>query len=724
MNLQRGFSVGDWEVYPLESRMIRADQERRVQPKSMDVLVRLAEQAGSAVERDELLVSVWGERAQSDEPLTRCIGELRRAFGDSHSDSKFIETIHKRGYKLLPPVKAISQSAGGAEDKDSEPVDTEEPVLPAATQKKYGLLLIATLTVAMLAAIFLIPSTESPSPDRADAIREQRAGQHTIAVLPFENLSGDAVNDPFTDGIHDDILAQISRISALRVISRTSTLGYRDTDKDLKTIGRELNADGILEGSVQRSGNRIRINAQLILAETDTHLWSESYDRELTAANIFAIQSEIATAIADRLRASMTPEEKRLIRSVPTENLAALEAYFRGKLLMGKRTTEATLAAQEFFEEAIELDPGMALAWVGLAQNYSLQIFNSGETDGVLFSKAEAAIKRSLDLEDQLGEAHATLGRLMQLRGDSVAAEVAMKRAIELSPNNVYVNHAYGLFLDFAGRAPEAVDYLRKAKELDPRAPVELVGYGGIMEGLGRFDEALEHFEKSIEIDPMFAPGYRLIGHLEWLVEGRLDNAVEVYAKAIELDPGRIVVPAILGRLYLDLGDLEMADAWISHVKDMAPRSFHAARAGMFLDVYRGRGMENFQYPGDLHTAVINAWPTLGLQIAADLNAGNVDRARQRLETAYPDLMAIADPEITRINLTGAIDLAYLLQRTGEQDAASELLERALSFARSIPRLGWTGGMISDVRIYALQGKTDDALEAFRAAIDEGWRNL
>lgn len=728
MNLRGGFTLGDWIIYPLEGRLVGEDGDQRIQPKSMDVLLYLAENAGTVVEREVVLHQVWGERAQSDEPLTRCIGELRRALGDTRIEPEYILTVPKRGYQLVKPVAAVATDT--AENADASKLSVPQKKLQLDTVKKIAVAGVILVLAALVEVLFerTLDDTDlelgHDESSSVEAITAAARDGNSIVVLPFVNISGDASNEYFSEGISEELLNLLTKIPNLRVISRTSAFSYKGKNINIPTIATQLGVAHVLEGSVRKSGDQVRITAQLIDARTDTHLWSATYDRELTAANIFAIQTEIATTVAVEMRARMTPEKERLIRSVPTENLAALEAYFQGKHLMGRRTTDATAAAEEFFERAIDLDPGLSLAWVGLAQNYILQIFNSGETDGILFEKAEAAIKRALELEDQSGEAHAALGRLLQQRGDSVAAEMALKRAIELSPNNVNANHAYGLFLDFTGRAAEAVDYLLKAKELDPRSPLELVGYGGIMERLGRFDEALENFERSIEVDPMFAPGFRLVGHLNWLVKARLDKAVESYAKAIELDPGRVVVPTALGRVYLDLGDFEMAESSTLHAQKMGPRSFHAARSSMLLDVFRGRSLKNFQYPGDLHTRVMTAWPALAMVIEEDLNGGNAERSRRRLETAYPGMMVIPNPEIDRINLNGAIDLAYFLLRTGEQDAANELLNRCMSLVQSIPRLGWTGSMVADVRIYALQGKTHDALTAFRKAIDEGWRTL
>lgn len=726
MNLRSGFTLGDWIVYPLEGRLVGEDGDRHVQPKSMDVLLYLAENAGAVVEREAILHQVWGERAQTDEPLTRCIGELRRALGDTRTEPEYILTVHKRGYQLVRPVVPFEADTGTTADAGELAELRKKRRLDAV--KKIAVAGVILILAALVEVLFErtlddtgLGHDESSDPEANTAAAHDG---HSIVVLPFVNMSGDPGNEYFSDGISEEVLNLLTQIPNLRVISHTSAFSYKDKNVNIPTIAAQLEVAHVLEGSVRKSGTHVRIAAKLIDARTDTQLWSETYDRDLTAANVFAIQTEIATTVADEMMARITPEKERLIRSVPTENLAALEAYLQGKHLMRRRTTDATAAAQESFEQAVDLDPGMALAWVGLARNYMLQIFNSGESNEIMLEKAEAAIRRALELEDQSGDAHAALGRLLQQRGDTVAAEMALKRAIELSPNNVDVYHAYGLFLDFTGRAPEAVEYIRRAKELDPRSPLEIVAYGGIMERLGRFDEALQHFEKSVEIDPMFAPGFRLTGHLEWRVYGRLDKAIAAYAKSNDLDPLRIVVPAAIAWVYLDLGDLGMAESWSQHTREMRPRSFHAARAEMLLDSFRGRSQKDFRYPGDMHTRIQNAWPALALAIEEDLNAGSVARAHKRLETAYPGLMASPDLEIDRIRLNGAIDLAYFLSRTGQQIAADELLDRCLSFAQSIPRLGWTGSMLADVRIYTLQGKTHEALQALRSAIDEGWRTL
>ena len=272
--------------------------------------------------------------------------------------------------------------------------------------------------------------------------------EKSIAVLPFANISPDPDDAYFAEGIHDEVLAQLSKIRELKVISRTSVMRYPEGNRPpLPEIAAALGAANILEGSVRLAGNRVRITTQLIEAESDAHLWTETYDRELTAANIFAIQSEIAATVADALQAMLSPEEKQRLDTVPTENMAALEAYFRGKQRMEKRTSAALAEAIDDFNRAIELDPGFALAYVGLADSYILQEQYSGLPLDETLTKAQAATDKALALDDRLAEPYTSLGGIEEFRNDYEAAEAAYQRALELNPNYVTAYHWYSILL-------------------------------------------------------------------------------------------------------------------------------------------------------------------------------------------------------------------------------------------------------------------------------------
>ena len=546
--------------------------------------------------------------------------------------------------------------------------------------------------------------------------------EQSIAVLPFENMSRESASDPFVIGIHDDVLTQISRISALKVISRTSVIEYRDTTKNLKTIGDELGVATVLEGGVQQAGDRVRINVQLVDTRTDEHLWADTYDRELTAANIFAIQSEIATAIADELRTRLSPAEQKRLETVPTENFAALEAYFHGKQRLAKRTSMASAEAVEYFQQAIALDPDFALAYVGLADSYNLQASYGGLPPDEMFPKMDAALDKALELDDQLGEAYASLGALKWQQFDLESAEEAFKRAIDQTPNYATAHQWYGGFLIETGRADEALVRFRKARELDPLSAIINDAVGIALERLGRFDEALAQYKKVIELDPAFPRAYYTIGSAYWRVFGQLDEAVAWYRKAIALDHGNPFGPAMLGSIYLDLGDEQQAERWINRSMELAPESFWPNVTMEFLHVYRGEKAEALRYARKVLPLDPTAWLTLAYLSNHDLQAGRNAEARARIESVYPALLNEDTPKIDRANYVHAIALAYVLSNTGEQERADLLLDRSLTFVPTIPRLGWAGHRISDVRIYALQGRSEAALAALRHAIDEKWR--
>jgi TolB-like protein/Tfp pilus assembly protein PilF len=590
------------------------------------------------------------------------------------------------------------------------------------TGRKLDFAIIGLLAIALIFVVvdnYVLDAEQIPATESA-------AREKSIAVLPFENLSQDATNEPFTIGIHDDILTQISKIRALKVISRTSVMEYRNTTKNLKTIGQELGAATVLEGGVQRAGDRVRINVQLIDAATDEHLWADTYDRRLTAANIFAIQTEIATAIADALRATLSTEEQELLDTVPTENLAALEAYFRGKQRMAKRTSAALAEAVDDFNRAIELDRNFALAYVGLADSHLLQVMYSGLPQDEMLASAQAATDKALTLDGRLAEAYTSLGFIEFLRNDYEAAEAAYQRALELNPNYATAYHWYSDLLRWAlGRRDEALELIKRAAELDPRSPIILRIAGSSYEQVGRFDESLAWYRKSIEIDPGFASGYQWIGEHYWGAEGKLDEAVRWLRRSVSVDSGNPEYMSSLGRLLLDLGNFDRAEYWSERAIELAPESFLPNLAMELLHLYRGDLSAALEY-GRRAFEIEDPW---GFQLRLfepvrvhEMRAGRYLEARAAFEKIAPELLNEDSPEIGERNYRAAIDLALILSKTGEQQRADWLLESSLQYTQEIPRLGSFGYGIADVQIYALQGEKQKALSALRQAIDEGWR--
>ncbi len=498
---------------------------------------------------------------------------------------------------------------------------------------------------------------------------ESIARDKSIAVLPFANRSANQEDAFFVDGIHDDVLTHISRISALKVISRTSVMSYRDTTKNLKTIGEELGVSTVLEGGIQRAGNQIRVNVQLIDAATDEHLWADTYDRRLTANNIFAIQTEIATAIADALRATLSPEEQDRLASVPTENLAAYEAYLLGRLRLARETTEALVEAVDYFQQAIELDPNFALAYVGLADSYGWQVFFGSLAPEEGLASAQAAADKALALDDQLGEVYNSLAGIKEERKDFEGAEAMYRRALELNPNYATAYYWHGSLLGtYLGRPEEALALHRKAAELDPLSASIISGVGDGLASLGRFDEALARYQRAIEVDPGYASAYISIGSHYWDVLGYLDEAVVWYAKGISLDPGNPRKSALLGWLFLDLGDFDRAESWIERSLELGPESFWPNFAMHTLHLYRGDEAAALDYAR--RAFALNPLFVPSLLRDHELRAGRYTEARALYEESYPELLNEGDPTVDGSNWQAAIDLALVLSRTGEHDRA------------------------------------------------------
>jgi len=297
MNLRNGFTLGGWDVFPLEGRVVGEGRVQRLQPKSMDVLMSLAENSGAVVERENLLRQVWGERAQSDEPLTRCIGEVRRALGDTRAEPEYIQTIPKRGYQLLQVVAPLVGDA--AEDGDVDVLN----LTPLQRSLRMNTIRKVVAVVVILLGATLVGVFMERRQDDADNVATAIAADRSIAVLPFVNISSDKEQEYFSDGMSEELLNLLTKIPDLRVISRSSAFSYKGKDIDIPTIAEQLNVAYVLEGSVRKAGNLMRISVQLIDSRSDSHLWSETYERSFD--DIFATQDEIAGRVAEQLKITL-----------------------------------------------------------------------------------------------------------------------------------------------------------------------------------------------------------------------------------------------------------------------------------------------------------------------------------------------------------------------------------------------------------------------------------
>ena len=362
----------------------------------------------------------------------------------------------------------------------------------------------------------------------------------SIAVLPFQNMTNDAANDPFTVGIHDDLLTQISRIASLKTISRTSVLQYRNTTKTIPEIASELGVATVVEGGVQRVGDRVRINAQLIDAATDVHLWAATYDRELSASNIFAIQSEIAKAIANALQATLTDDEQQRLGNVPTESIAALERYFIGKQMLEERNADSLVGAINYFQQVIDLDPDFALAYSGLADAYMLLPEYRADIDPrEIQEKSEAAAATAISLDPEIPEVLTSMGWNTLIHDyDWAGAEKLLRRALEIESNNTGALHWLSHVISWQGRHDEALEVARKAVAVDPLSRLMQMNLAYILIDAGAYDEALPLVKAVIASRPNYVSALRN-AFLHELRAGNIEAGaagIEAWADAVGRD--------------------------------------------------------------------------------------------------------------------------------------------------------------------------------------------
>jgi TolB-like protein/Flp pilus assembly protein TadD len=551
----------------------------------------------------------------------------------------------------------------------------------------------------------------------------------SIAVLPFDNRSSREEDEFFTEGIHDDLLTTIAKIGSMKVISRTSVMAYKDTTKNIREIAKELGVANILEGGIQRSGNQVRINVQLIDAANDKHLWAEIYDRELTAENIFAIQSEVSKAIADALQATLSPEEQEKLDVVHTHNLEAYESYLLARRLWTARTAESNAESIIHFQHAIDLDPAYALAYVGLSDAYRHSMYYEGADPSDVFPLARRALETALHLNDQLGEAYASLGTLKSSAREYAGAEADFLRAIELSPNYLPSYNWYSLLLGFQGRNEEALVMLRKGLALDPLSAVIRNNIGFALSSVGQFDEARRTFERSIEMHPMSRFGYAGLGMNSAGVRGRIDDAALWMSKALEVEPTDAGTMAFLAFMYLTLGDFDVAEQWLDRSIVAQPDNVAQKVTRLNFLILRDNKDERDEAE-DLANKVyahVNETSEFGgffLSHLRDIDIANsrYDAALQRYATIYPEIVSADEPVINRANFFAAAEIAYLHIRSGEEEQGRQLLEAAIPIIDTVPILSVWGSGWGNARTYALLGRRDEALAELQRGVYAGWR--
>ena len=542
-------------------------------------------------------------------------------------------------------------------------------------------------------------------------------GDKSIAVLPFDNRSNREEDQFFTDGIHDDLLTTIAKIGSIKVISRTSVMEYKDTVKKIPQIAQELGVANILEGGIQRSGNKVRINVQLIEAATDGFLWAEIYNRELTAENLFAVQSEITKMIADALQAKLSTDEQLRIDARPTDNLQAYDAYMRGRQLMATRDSANLKLATEEFSKATKLDPLFALAWVGVADsNMLLSGYGNLSVEESLLIQEEA-VKNALAIDNDLGEAYASLANIHLYYNRKGEAETAYQKAIELSPNYASAYHWYSNFLGrYPLRIQEQVELARKAAELDPRSSSMSLDLGSKYLNQGLYTLAEGQFQKVIELNPDFAPGYSSLAVLYMLHMGQFDKALPPANKAVELDPGTHGYNMILIFLYTTLGDLEAAQVVRERMASLGALEWRLGFADVLISFNKSLTTQNpagtLESIKSLLPKIQNFQFTNSLVGFLALTQGDIQLSREIFLTSNPGWLEPGQwPELVERDRRGACMVAWVLMNTGDEKLGSALHRQATSYVDdSLPLVTEHSDWDFPEVCYLMAGDTEKAL--------------
>jgi TolB-like protein/DNA-binding winged helix-turn-helix (wHTH) protein/Tfp pilus assembly protein PilF len=560
----------------------------RLQGQPLQVLEVLLKQAGDVVTREELRSQIWSADTfvDFDHSLHNAVARLREVLGDSAETPRYIETLPRRGYRFIAPVDAGDLPASAP---SGQPVQVVE-VPPSPRLTRFQALLLTTALALLVIGVAVWLGRTGAAPTSA------APRLNSIAVLPLDNLSGDPSEEFFADGMTDQLITDLAKVGSLRVISRTSVLQYKGTKKALPEIARELHVDAIVEGSVIRSGQRVRVTAQLLLAATDQHLWAETYDRD--AGDVLKLQGEVSDAISQQIRAQLTPQQHAQLRLAQPVIPAAYDAYLKGRLYLTTEYTkpDSLKKAQQLFEDAIQKDPNFALAYAGLADTRVYLAFAGALPKDAAYRSAKEALAKATQLDDSIGEAYDTLGLLnSSFDWDWEAADRAFNRAIALAPSYSCAHEDRANFLAATGRRSEALAELAKVQQLDygsssagtesfvyyalrdypalidaskrgllldPKDPGQHYFLGVGYEGIGDLQQAIAEFQKSVEFSGGFSGAAVALAHA-YSAAGKNAEAEKILRDLERKSRATPDSPYTMATMYAGLGENDKAFAFL-----------------------------------------------------------------------------------------------------------------------------------------------------------------
>jgi len=580
--LDRRLRFGVFEVDLRAGELRKHGLKIKIQEQPFQVLAMLVDHAGEVVTREELQEKLWPADTfvDFDHGLNKAINKIREALSDSAESPRFVETVARRGYRFIVEVKVADAAPVRSPELATQPHPAAKAgdlrnlagrllnkLSPLWPPRRWAITVFVLLVLMGTLATWKLHPWIRPSP----VIR-------SLAVLPFESLSSDASQDYFADGMTDELISDLGQVSALRVVSRTSVMAYKRARKPLPQIARELNVDAVVEGTVLRSGDQVRITAQLIEASADKHLWSQSYEGELR--DTLALQNKVAKAIADQIGISLNPQEQAVLKNVKVVNPDAYVSYLKGRYFWNKRTADSLKVALVYFNQAIEEDPKFAKAYSGLADTYALlgDWQYAVMTPKEALPKAKAAAIKALELDRALGEAHNSLAFCLDgFDWDLDSAGKEFRRAIELNPGYATAHHWYAWHLSLLGRYDEAIAEMRKAENLDPLSLIINADLAELLALAHSYDESIRQSRKTIEMDPNFGLAHNHLGQA-YLQKQMYDEAAAELQKAVHLSGNSPTCIANLARAYVASGNRSEAAKLLNDLKKRSnPGYSHAS---------------------------------------------------------------------------------------------------------------------------------------------------
>ena len=581
------YEFGNFRLDASQHLLWRDDKPLPLTPKALELLLVLVENSPRVVDKNDLMQAVWPDSFVEETNLTRNIFTLRQVLSDDRNGNKFIETVPKRGYRFVTPVREIREELAvpiGAENGDShaekpatisvEQADPDlhqqEKFLPSENQTakrrvNRGMLAIYAALVILLSVgvylLFVLKGGDIPSNARIK----------TIAVLPFKPILADRRDESLEMGMSDTLITKLSQIRELKVLPISAVRKYTAMDQDPAAAGRELGVDAVLDASIQQDGDKIRVTARLLRVNDGTILWTDKCDEQ--CANLFDVQDSISEKLTEALALPLTSEEKTRLTKRYTENTEAYELYLRGRFWWSKRTEEGLKKALTYFKQAIEKDANYALAYAGLADTYG-SLSEHGFLDPKEASRrGKEAIQKALALDEQLAEAHASLaGRLCYEEQDFAEAETEYRQAINLNANFAAGHYFYGSCLSLTGRHTEALVEKRKARELEPSSLLFNWGVGWALYNAREYDEAISEFRQAIEMDRSYFLAFMYLGEA-YLQKQQYEQAINALQEAVKLNPTHSGNLASLSYAYAAAGQRDKALKILEELKGLEVRN-------------------------------------------------------------------------------------------------------------------------------------------------------